>query len=123
MNKSGSIYPIDSIPSVPAVSDNAQKDILTSTPPTREVLPLLNDEVYSKKGDNNSKSCLTTSGDENNNKNNNNKMGCGERARKGLTNAGGWICRQFFKRIINNIADAAWNSLMGECFSATMESV
>ena len=42
------------------------------------------------------------------------KIGRAKRARKVLTNVGSWVARQFLRRIIHNIAGAAWDSLAGD---------
>ena len=41
-----------------------------------------------------------------------NNIGCAGRVKKGLTNFGVWIGRRFIERIINNIAVAAWDSVV-----------
>ena len=115
MNGPGSVI---NITSDLAASDEPKKGVRTTPPPVPEVLPLLdckdsNTTLLQK--DNNT--CPTTSEDEDNNANN---VGCAGRFRKGLTNVGGWICRQFLEAIINNIADAAWDAIV-QCFDDMTE--
>ena len=66
---------------------------------------------------NNSSSCTPTSVFEDEDTKN---IGCAPRVRKCLANLGGWIGRQFLKGIINNVTDAAWDSVV-KCFDSMME--
>ena len=111
---------------IPSASDNPQTEILNNLPVAE--VPLLDVEVKMNTAnilqveqqyfqdsnitiphkDNNS----PASEDQENNTNN---TGCVGRAKKGLTNVVVWIGRRFFERIINNIADAAWDSI-ANCF-------
>ena len=120
------------------LSDETKTEIQTN-PPLSEALSLLDFKVTKLKRDFpdqkvylqhnilqdsnttlpqiDSNTCPKTSEDEDNNSNN---IGCAGRVRKVLANAGGWICRQFLERIINNIADAAWDSIV-QCFEDMTE--
>ena len=84
---------------------------MNTPPPVPEDLPLVGDSNTTlSQEDNNTRQ--TTSEDEHNNAK---TVGCAGRVRKGLTNIGGWVCGQFLEGIINNIADAAWDSIV-QCF-------
>ena len=119
------------------LSDETKTEIQTS-PPLSEALSLLDFKVTKLKRDfpdqkvhlqhNILQDSNTTLPQKDNNTypsededNNSNNIGCAGRVRKGLTNAGGWICRQFLERIINNIADTAWDSIV-QCFEDITEN-
>ena len=122
MNNSGNI----NITSV--LADKPNSEILTTNPDVevnsnffhiriRHInFPQASNTNLPQRDNNNISSSPTASEDKANNPK---KIGRAGRVRKGLANVGEWIARKFLERIINNIADATWDSVIKCCDAMT----